>query len=506
MTMKPIYIVLSAIFFLLVAKPIESHNTLFLGLPYFSHIHPMTSMAKELHKRGHNSYFPVSQHLSKMFKASDGVHFVHMPDIIKMAEFTDVAISIFSGKSNYTLFDMKKLVWDMCDDLLFDQKWFNYLKTFNATLVVVDSAFMSNCLIIIPYKLSIPFIFIGAGNFPSVHRTPWNFAAFPFVATGYSERMSFMERLQNSFIHLLNYIISPLGAPAKSVKHYAPNKPDIPFEELLRKAELHIIESDVLIDYAFPALPNVEYLGGMGTQPAEPLEGDLLKFVHSSKNGIIVVSYGSLVKILPREHIEKMGEAFKVLKYDVVWKWSDTKYSLPNVFMTKWLPQNDLLGHSKTKLFITHCGNAGQFESLYHAVPMLGFPVSADQFHNARRIVDKGYGLSMDLYNYTVEELVATIKEVIENPKYKTNIQQASDIFKSRPEHPSERGARVVDDVIKYGGGFLRSYCQDMPLYQYFMLDVLAFILLLAVVVIAIVVFILRKCLLFCCRMKIKND
>ncbi|CAE1292242.1 unnamed protein product [Acanthosepion pharaonis] len=35
MKMKPIYIVLSAIFFLLIAEPIESDNILFLGLPYF---------------------------------------------------------------------------------------------------------------------------------------------------------------------------------------------------------------------------------------------------------------------------------------------------------------------------------------------------------------------------------------------------------------------------------------------------------------------------------------
>lgn len=466
----------------------------------------MTLMAKELCKKGHNSYFPVPQELSKMLKASDGLHFIHLPDIIKMTEFNKVSISFFSGHSKHTLLDVQKLLWEVCDDLLFDVTWFNYLKSFQATLAVVDGVFMSNCLTIIPYKLSIPFVLIGSINLPTFHRTPWNLAAFPYVLTPFSERMSFTERLQNTYIHMLNYFTPHIIAPGKSVKAYAPNKADIPFKELLHKAELHIVETDVLIDYALPAMPNVEYLGGMATQPAEPLEGNLLEFVNSSKNGIIVVSFGTLVNSLPKEHLDKMGETFKQLKYNVVWKWLDMNYSSLNVFLTKWIPQNDLLGHPKTKLFITHCGNGGQFESLYHGVPMLGFPVFADQPHNCRRMEYKGYGLSMDLYNYTVESLVANIKEVIENPKYKKNIQQASDIFKSRPEHPSERGARIVDDVIKYGGGFLRSYCQDMPLYQYFMLDILAFVLLSAAIGIAIVVFILRKCFSFCCRMKIKNE
>jgi UDP:flavonoid glycosyltransferase YjiC (YdhE family) len=47
---------------------------------------------------------------------------------------------------------------------------------------------------------------------------------------------------------------------------------------------------------------------------------------------------------------------------------------MENVLFLPWLPQNDLLGHPKTKLFITHCGKNGIFEALYHGIPMIGFP------------------------------------------------------------------------------------------------------------------------------------
>ena len=42
-----------------------------------------------------------------------------------------------------------------------------------------------------------------------------------------------------------------------------------------------------------------------------------------------------------------------------------------NVYISDWLPQNDLLGHPGVQVFVTHCGNNGQFEALYHGVPFV---------------------------------------------------------------------------------------------------------------------------------------
>ena len=502
--MKPICILLFGTVFLLSTDTIQSDNVLFLSLPIFSHLNPMTFLAKELYKRGHNSYFPVPEKLTKTLKISDGVNFLQIKDDEAMEQLTRLGQKSFGRNRIVNFKEMLLIVQKVCDNYLLDENLFESLKSLNASLAIVDGVFMSTCLTIIPYKMSIPFIFMAAQNSPNIHRTPWAFSAFPFMKNP-SDQMNLVERIKNVFMYIRSYVSSPLGTPSKTVKYYAPNKPDIDFEELLRKAELFIVETDVLIDYPLPALPNVEYLGGMATYPTKPLEDDLFKFVNSSKNGIIVVSFGSIISTLPKDHLDKMGKAFKKIKYDVVWKWSDTNYSSTNVFLTKWMPQNDLLGQPKTKLFITHCGNGGQFESLYHGVPMLGFPVFGDQPYNGKRMERKGYGISMDLTNYTVDELVSNINEIIDNPKYKKNIQMASDIFKSRPEHPSVRGARIVNDVIKYGGGFLRSYCQDMPLYQYFMLDILTVVLSSAFIGILIVIFILRKCFSFCRRKKEKT-
>ena len=54
--------------------------------------------------------------------------------------------------------------------------------------------------------------------------------------------------------------------------------------------------------------------------------------------------------------------------------------NLPNVFLSKWVPQKELLSQDKLKLFITHGGSNSVYESLYFGTPMLGFGQGPDQF------------------------------------------------------------------------------------------------------------------------------
>ena len=83
-----------------------------------------------------------------------------------------------------------------------------------------------------------------------------------------------------------------------------------------------------------------------------------------------------------------------------------------------WLPQNDLLGHKDIKAFVSHVGQNSLYESVYHGVPVVAFPLFVDQFFNARKVEHFGLGLSVDPNNFEVEELVEKIEHVINNPRY----------------------------------------------------------------------------------------
>ncbi|XP_029642945.1 UDP-glucuronosyltransferase 2B20-like [Octopus sinensis] len=488
-------------------QPSKADNILFLSMPWFSHVQNQIHTAMKLKVYGHTSYFSLPPKLITHFKNGNGIKFIPIKEDQNVSRFIELSMKFFSRKKEGSWLQIKQLIQKMCDNFLLDNDWYHSIKELNASLAIVDSAFFSQCLAIVPYRLSIPFLFQGlALGPPSLRRVPWNPAVFPLLSFAHSDKMTFFQKLKNTIATCSFFIFFPMVSPSKSVKEYAPEKNDIPFESVLRKAQLFLTESDLLLSYPKPSLPSEVFIGGVATHPSLPLQGDIKEFVERSKHGIIIVSSGGYIRELPKEHIEKMEKAFKEIKYDVIWKRPDSKQLASNILIKQWLPQNDLLGHPKTKLFITHCGINGQFEALYHGVPMLGFPIFADQFHNGHQIHVKEYGISMDIYNYNKDELVSNINELIENSKYKTNIKLASEIFHSHPEHPAERAARYVDHVIKYGGDYLRSPSQNMPLYQFLMLDIYATFLAIIIAVVLVVKFVVSKCYRCCFAKKKKTE
>lgn len=54
------------------------------------------------------------------------------------------------------------------------------------------------------------------------------------------------------------------------------------------------------------------------------------------------------------------------------------------LLMHAWAPQVEILAHeSTTSAFLSHCGWNSVLESLSHAVPIIGWPLGADQFYNS---------------------------------------------------------------------------------------------------------------------------
>ena len=88
-----------------------------------------------------------------------------------------------------------------------------------------------------------------------------------------------------------------------------------------------------------------------------------------------------------------------------------------NVKLLSWLPQNDILGHPKTRLFIAHAGMNGMLESTYHGVPMICSPFFGDQFDNARIAKQAGFGEVVDLDTTTPDEFISLIRKVLAQPR-----------------------------------------------------------------------------------------
>ncbi|KAJ4812222.1 Glycosyltransferase [Rhynchospora pubera] len=81
----------------------------------------------------------------------------------------------------------------------------------------------------------------------------------------------------------------------------------------------------------------------------------------------------------------------------------------------EWAPQVEILAHAATGAFLSHCGWNSILESLTQGVPIIAWPLSADQFYNSKMLEDMGLGVELargvmaDLKRERVEEVVETV-------------------------------------------------------------------------------------------------
>ncbi|XP_012510956.1 PREDICTED: UDP-glucuronosyltransferase 2B17-like [Propithecus coquereli] len=324
----------------------------------------------------------------------------------------------------------------------------------------------------------------------------------PVAMSELSDRMTFMERVQN-MIYMLYF---DFWLQAYDVKKWDQfylevlGRPTTIYETM-KKADMWLIRTYWDFDFPRPLLPNFDFVGGLHCKPAKPLPKEMEDFVQSSgENGVVVFSLGSLISNMTEERANVIASALAQIPQKVLWRFDGKKPDTlgRNTRLYKWLPQNDLLGHPKTKAFITHGGANGIYEAIYHGVPMVGIPLFADQPDNIARMKSKGAAVRVDFNTMSSADLLNALKTVINNPIYKENAMKLSRIQHDQPVKPLDRAVFWIEFVMRHKGAkHLRVAAHDLTWFQYHSLDVIGFLL----ACVATVVFIITKCCLFFCRM-----
>lgn len=275
--------------------------------------------------------------------------------------------------------------------------------------------------------------------------------------------------------------------------------------ELMEKADIWLIRTYWDFQFPHPILPNFEFVGGLHCKPAKPLPKEMEEFVQSSgENGIVVFSLGSMVSNMPEERANVIASALAQIPQKVLWRFDGKKPDTlgTNTRLYKWIPQNDLLGHPKTKAFVTHGGTNGIYEAIYHGIPMVGIPLFADQPDNIAHMKAKGAAVSVDLETMSSSDLLKALKTVMGDPSYKTNALKLKAIQHDQPVKPLDRAVFRIEFVMRHKGAkHLRPASHELNLFQYHSLDVIGFLL--ACVAAALWVF--TKCCLCCCRVVSKT-
>nr|WHM27959.1 UDP-glycosyltransferase family 466 member D1 [Frankliniella occidentalis] len=353
--------------------------------------------------------------------------------------------------------------------------------------VVLTEAFGADCWAGIPHRLGLPVVSLASGpDWPQIHERmgsidnpSYNVNVFAKI----TEPMGFWDRVYNTvFSVCIKYFLRRRlqdGTDATMREFLGEDLP--PQRELVKNTSLILLNRHVSINAARPVTPNIVHVGSLHVTTAPgTLDPSLRAWMDGAEHGVIYFSLGSIIKAssMPVELRDDFIWAFSQLPQRVVWKFEADNVTLPdNVRVSKWLPQMDVLTHPKTMLFITHGGLMGTLEALHCGVPMLGIPLFADQGVNMDMYKGLGVADYVNRLTMTRESFLAALKEMTTNKRYRERAREVEVLHKDRPRSAADEAVWWVEYVVRHRGApHLRPRCADMPLYQYLLLDVVAFL------------------------------
>ncbi|XP_040186831.1 UDP-glucuronosyltransferase 2A2-like [Rana temporaria] len=368
--------------------------------------------------------------------------------------------------------------------------------------------------VMLAHHLKLPIVFFGRWMpTEDIHFAiaPSPLSYVPVINSRVTDKMAFHERVKNVALYYLylgaaHLLIYP--AYDKLAQRYL--NTDIGVFEMYKRADIYLMKVDFVFEFPRPTMPNAMYIGGFQCRPPKPLPEDIQRFMDSSEQGVVVFSLGTIIKKLPLHIAREFAAGLAQLKERVIWRYSGEPLdTLGNNTMTvDWLPQNDLLSHPNTKVFLAHGGENGVYEALYHGVPIVGFPLFGDQYENLLRLKTRGAAVLLEnLQDLTAKDIFDAVRTVIDDPSYSQAMRHLSELHRDTPVPPRDLAVFWTEFVMRHKGArHLQPAANDLAWYQYHLLDVTGFLLVTVFVSLCITIKIFRAVLrTFCCRKQNKQ-
>jgi glucuronosyltransferase len=475
---------------------VDCKNVVFMPVYGTSHIRLQAYVAEELVKMNHTVWLGMPLAVSKIIHPSPKVQLfwyddyfeISVEEAIKGLEATVVqAVETDTEPDWDWVSDYEDVLSKIYFDGLRKGTIMEYVGSLKPDLIVLDWFPSVNEQVSIPYKLKVPFAIVSALQSPVTAKMAYHPVTQAFNNPYILNEANLFEKafaVIQSMYPLFRHIFNDRGY----MKQLFPDDPNVPTaNELMSQAEVYVIESDPIFEYPIAALPNIKYIGGLSAGPGRDLQEPFKSFVERSEKagvGVAVLSFGSMFMNIPKKLELKLVSALKRINLNTIWRANITSPDPDKILTSTWLPQNDLLAHKNVKLYMTHSGLHSIYEGIYHGVPTICMPLFSDQFENAERAENKGFCRNVDVIFVSENELVSIIDEVAFGEKIRSTIGKASKIFRELYKNPRKEAAFWIDHVLRFGGFYMRSSGQKIPMYLYVMDYVIAFLagLLLAVV------------------------
>ncbi|XP_049810001.1 UDP-glucosyltransferase 2-like isoform X3 [Schistocerca nitens] len=456
--------------------------------PSISHQLPLRTVLLELARRGHQVTF-ITTH----------------PIRVPTANYSEIDISLsskaFRERIDFNEFPdptspmaILKFIFDMaetgCDIQFGLESMKEFMKVEQKYDAFIVEKLGSSCYYGLAHKMGSPPLigYTSLGATSLIRKTfgsPINPSYIPDYNLGYTDHMTFWQRLHNAYILLRSLAVEErafYGRHEEEMRKYSgPNPPTL--RKMDYNFSLMLVNNHFSLSYPVPNTPNIVELTGIHIQKErKTLPKDVRDFLDGAWDGVVYFSLGSNVQssAMPPETVRAFLDAFAGIPQRVLWKWeADRLPGQPgNVMTAKWLPQQDVLAHPNVRLFITQGGLQSWNEAAYFSVPVIGIPFLGDQVYNVEKMVGLGVGRRLDLKDVTKDSVLETVQTVLEDKSYQENMKRFSAIYREHQSTSLERAVWWVEYVIRHQGApHLRSAALDLRWWQLLLLDVIAFIL-----------------------------
>ena len=290
-----------------------------------SHVLSMTPIGIELTKRGHTAHMllghgftiPSQRETLKVFHYGSA-------DADKIMDYDslqeNLTRSLLEKQSDMKTMwpELMKMRSDESRRLLMDNDdLLEQLEREKYDIAVVDSTRTRKYAYLIPLRLNVPWVTYTDVMPAWIVRVPYLPSFVPASISQFTEEMTFTERLTNTLITIAFSTTFAMPDPPKEIQEkYKKYGEFSTMDDLISRSLLYIGTTDIVLDYPTPSMPNVIEAGGLTVSPSDgsKLSDNIKQFIAGAKDGVILVTFGSMASSIPDEIALKFISVFLKVK------------------------------------------------------------------------------------------------------------------------------------------------------------------------------------------------
>uniref|UniRef100_A0A0K0FE02 glucuronosyltransferase n=1 Tax=Strongyloides venezuelensis TaxID=75913 RepID=A0A0K0FE02_STRVS len=405
-----------------------------------------------------------------------------------------------------TFYDVSVALTESCENTMMDEKITKRMKDEKFDLGISESFAPCGLGVLKHYNITNTVSVFSGCSFDShyeilglsvpVAQSPTSVAPLP-------SKMNIFERILNllSYIVLKKSYSDSINIGNSMFKRFY-KEGEIDLHNLFKESAFYIDNCDPLLSFGSPSTPKFLHLGGFLSRESKPLSSEYDEVLSRRKRNVLI-SFGSITESSKMTDNMKKNLARLFKEYpDVTFLWKYDKdrpeilKGIGNVFLSKWMPQLDLLADPRMSLFITHGGMNSFLEASKYGVPLIDIPLFGDQPKNAKIVEELKLGRIVDKFvlqdNY--EEFNIIFDDVFNNVIYRETAKKMSHMISQRPYDPKEIFIKTIEFAAKFGR--VDHYTipgADIPYWKFFYLDAILIFIGILLVKFIIIKTVLRK-------------